>query len=94
MRTKTKMKIKKILDHYGIDKQIDIAIEEMSELIKELCKYKRGGNNVESIKEELCDTLIMCYQIQYAFNFKEELDIENLMNKKLDRQLERIENEN
>lgn len=30
------------LEHYGNNPQVDIAIEEMSELIKELLKNRRG----------------------------------------------------
>ena len=31
-----------MLDKFGEDSQIDVAIEEMSELTKELIKYKRS----------------------------------------------------
>ena len=31
-----------MLEKFGEDSQIDVAIEEMSELIKELVKYKRS----------------------------------------------------
>lgn len=29
------------IDHYGEESQLDMAIEEMSELTKAICKYKR-----------------------------------------------------
>ncbi|MCI6496643.1 MAG: hypothetical protein MSA01_06280 [Anaeromassilibacillus sp.] len=29
------------IDHYGEENQLDMAIEEMSELTKAICKYKR-----------------------------------------------------
>ena len=34
-------KLQKIIDYYGIDKQLIVWIEELSELTKELCKYQR-----------------------------------------------------
>lgn len=37
------------LTRYGLNAQIDMAFEEMSELQKELCKYKRGKPNTTAI---------------------------------------------
>lgn len=34
--------LKDAITTYGEDKQIDMMIEECSELIQALCKYKRG----------------------------------------------------
>ena len=33
--------MREIIDFYGEDMQLNICIEELSELIKELCKAKR-----------------------------------------------------
>ena len=52
---------------YGEENQLIVAIEEMSELIKELTKHMRGQDNVESISEELADVSIMLEQIQIIF---------------------------
>lgn len=30
------------IDHYGEENQLDMAIEEMAELTKAICKYKRA----------------------------------------------------
>ncbi len=70
---------------YGEHSQIQQCIEEMSELIKELCKYERyKGQNVEKeakaiegIKEELADVLNMAEQLQYIFGIDEVEDIRN-----------------
>lgn len=59
------------LEHWGLDAQIDIAIEEMSELTKELCKYKRGQGNIDHIAEEIADVFIMLGQMEIAFTCDE-----------------------
>ena len=45
---------KKFIEVWGYESQIVVAIEEMSELTKELCKYKRNEllnkDNLETIK--------------------------------------------
>ena len=47
--------IRAALDHYGNDNQVIVAIEELSELQKELCKMQRGEKDVEHIAEEIAD---------------------------------------
>ena len=59
--------IKSMLDKFGEDSQIDVAIEEMSELIKELVKYKRSklhfrekqAASREHVIEEIADVIFM-----------------------------------
>lgn len=41
------------IDRYGEENQCDVAIEEMSELTKELCKCKRLENAYPNITSEL-----------------------------------------
>lgn len=36
------------IDHYGEESQLDMAIEEMSELTKAICKYKRLKRAINS----------------------------------------------
>lgn len=50
------------------DKQIVVAIEELSELQKELCKYLRGKSTIENIYEEVADVEIIVEQIKLFFN--------------------------
>ena len=58
----------------GRKKQINIAIEELSELIQALCKLNRKGSEVEyrcrlmDIHEEIADVEIMIAQIKLIFN--------------------------
>ena len=56
----------KLIDKFG-EKQINICIEEMSELTKELCKHKRGVTNISNIKEEIADVHITLMQMLLLF---------------------------
>ena len=80
------------IDTWGIDAQILMAVEEMSELTKELCKYKRctitnKEEVVEHMKEEIADVLNMTEQLEYYFGAEE---IENIRKQKIERTLKRI----
>lgn len=55
------------LEHYGPDAQITMVLEEMSELQKELCKYRRGRANYDHIAEEIADVSIMLDQMRLLF---------------------------
>ena len=55
---------------YGKDMQLNVAIEELSELIKEICKNKRGADNIDNITEELADCYIMMAQLEIIFDIK------------------------
>lgn len=51
------------LETYGPRPQTMMALEEMSELAKELCKASRGLGNVEHIAEEIADVQITLEQM-------------------------------
>lgn len=55
--------LKDSLYHFGYSHQATKAIEEMSELTKELCKEKDGQHNREQIAEEIADVLITLDQL-------------------------------
>lgn len=59
---------------YGEDSQIVVAIEELSELQKELCKVLRGKINVDNLAEELADVEIMTEQMRIMFFGNSEID--------------------
>ena len=84
--------LKQAIDRYGKTLQTFVAIEEMSELTKELVKNMRGSDNHESIVEELADVYIMLDQIQImnGINLNEVLA---KMHEKLERLKERLEHE-
>lgn len=58
----------KAITTYGHLPQIIVAIEEMSELTKELCKAQRGAQNREHIAEEIADVEVMLEQLKLIYN--------------------------
>lgn len=76
------------ISRYGVDMQITVCIEEMSELIKELCKVKRGQKNLDAIAEEMADVKIMLEQMQIIF--KNSLSVEAFYNAKINRLKNRL----
>lgn len=79
---------KKLFDKYG-KKQLIVAIEELSELQKELCKYLRGNGNVANITEEIGDVEIMIEQLKFYFSIDKDL-LERLKQGKIERTKERL----
>lgn len=62
--------LKDAIDKFGVNPQIDVAIEEFSELIQALCKYKRHGacrETLSTIKKEMADVSIMFDQLRLIF---------------------------
>ena len=53
---------------FGQQPQIIVAMEELSELTKELCKAQRGAQNRDHIAEEIADVEIMLEQLQLIYN--------------------------
>lgn len=107
MTEETKQKIQKIAQHYGYDAQSRQCIEEMAELTQAINKFWRkvlrcGKKDVvkydgislfpkeqDNLVEEMADVQIMLWQMEYFLN----TDTSIIIQQKLDRQLERIENE-
>ena len=79
---------RKALEAFGKSSQMQVAIEEMSELTKELCKHRRGRDNVEAIAEELADMEIMLQQMVMLFDCAGQ--VETFRRYKLERLAERI----
>lgn len=76
--------LKKIIEFYGEKAQTIKAIEELSELTKELCKYLNGQIDEKAIKEEMADVQVMLNQLILIFN-SGKLDMERRMNIKIKR---------
>ena len=97
-----KEKIKRIADHYKLDVQSRQLNEECAELIEANCKYLRYSENcnpaavdwryLQNMCEEIADVEIMLEQMKYLLNINPEA-IEEIKVNKINRQLERIENE-
>lgn len=77
-----------LLAKYGIEAQAVIAIEECSELQKELCKALRCNQtwNAERVKEELVDTIVMCQQLLLCIGM-EANEVDKRAKEKLERAL-------
>ena len=109
-------KLRKIVNYYGIDRQLKYLQSEVFELNEAIIKRNNQGlmesvaqgivsafstildvklidNSKEHIKEELADVMVMLKQIQLFYDIPTS-DIEEIMKLKIDRQLERIEEEN
>lgn len=84
--------LEKAIEVYGADLQKQVAIEEMSELIKEICKDFRGKGNKHFIIEEIADVQIMLQQLLIIYGISTaELSIATKL--KLDRLEKRLANE-
>lgn len=81
--------MKTAIDTYGPRLQTVVAIEELSELQKELTKFLRGRGNKKHLTEEMADVLIMVTQLQLIYHVGDE-DIREVMDYKLKRLEERI----
>ena len=63
---------KDALKSWGFNPQMDMAIEEMSETIKAILKYRRNPSEETTlhIAEEIADVIIMINQIEIAMSDK------------------------
>lgn len=82
------------VDTYGQTAQMDMAVEEMAELTKALCKVKRAAPGrettaaVSNVFEEIADVQIMLDQLRIIFGGS-TIDIEEEKLKRLKRRLDR-----
>lgn len=98
-----KEKLLKIIQHYGINKQLKYIHSEYFELDEAIIKYEDEYNceetttyllqlKKEHITEEIADIMVMLKQFQYYYGISDK-QIEDIMNYKIDRQLDRISEE-
>ena len=81
--------LKQAIETYGAEAQLNVAIEEFSELIKEICNHKRYMDNTKAIIEEMADCYIMLEQMKMIFGFGSTV-IPDAMDKKIKRLKSRI----
>lgn len=84
---------KRIIELYGEHAQKLMAIEEMSELTKEVCKDFRGKLDREHLIEEIADVLITLDQMLLIYEISEE-EIYLMCERKMERLKERLEKQN
>ena len=84
-------RIKRIADYYGYDSQMDMLCEECGEFVQARNKLRRNVDGAfQNCLEEIADIAIMVEQMKLICGA--DL-IEQIMNEKLDRQIQRIEAE-
>ena len=93
-----KDKLLEIINHYGLKKQLKYIHSEYYELDeaileKEIIGAYPGDAERGHIAEEIADIMVMLKQFQYYYDIDDKY-IEDMMNIKIDRQLDRIFLEN
>ena len=91
-------RIKRIANYYGYESQREQFIEECAEMIQASQKCKRTDiqnaqrykERFDNFQEEVADVLIMALQMRVLLG---ERDVDDIIDKKLDRQIQRIEAE-
>ena len=74
---------------FGEEYQEEVAVEELSELIKEICKNWRGNDNRAAIAEEIADVTIMLEQLRIIFDVNAA--VRDFMDAKIERLHMRIQ---
>ena len=96
MNESQKLKCKEIAEHYGKAKQRMQAVQELSELILVISRRADQKEDrqayIESLTDEIADSIIMIEQIRALYSIP-DFDIRQRIDFKLNRQLERIANE-
>ena len=72
------------IDRYGSEAQCVVALEELSECQKEICKVLRGKGNLEHLAEEVADATIMLEQLRIMFG------LNDLVSKTMDTKVQRL----
>lgn len=88
-----KDKLLKIVNHYGINKQQRKLEEEIFELQEAIFDVEHNKQLfLNHIEEEFADVMVILEQFKTYYKLDNDVIVE-IMEKKIDRQLERIENE-
>lgn len=87
---KRKKLLKRCLRKYGKTMQLFIVMEELSELVKAICKFERGVTETnDDITEELADVYLVLKYVQMIYDI-DKVDIKRVMREKEQRLQERI----
>lgn len=70
---------------FGKTKQCIVAIEELSECAKEICKVLRGDGNMDHLAEEIADATICLEQIRLMHG------LNDLVCQKMDEKIRRLD---
>ena len=86
-----KLVYKRAVNQYGQMLQLVVAVEELSELQKELCKFIRGEGDLNNLLEEVADVRIIIEQIQMYFHL--ETAVDPVIRRKMERLIYRLDKE-
>lgn len=80
-----------IIEHYGLEEQLNRLIEECGELVQAICKWKRYPNTDKllALIEELADVKNLIEQLELDSDYIEE-GIARIKEYKINRELDRI----
>jgi hypothetical protein len=81
--------LQRCVDKWGFQMQLDIVVEELSELIKEICKARRGNDNRFEMIDEIADVTIMIEQAKLLFEITEN-ELQDRIKFKVNRIEERL----
>ena len=73
------------LIHFGESIQLVVALEELSECQKEICKVMRGKSDLDHLAEEIADATIMLEQVRLIFG------LNDLVCEKMDEKIKRLD---
>ena len=88
-----KDKLLVIIEHYGVMHQLKYFQSEVFELNEAIIKHEASGCEYQHIIEEISDVMVMLGQFISYYEIEND-EINEIMQQKTDRQLERIKNEN
>ena len=91
--------IRKIADHYGLIPQLNVATEELAELIQAIARFRRVderdmlelARRKNLVAEEIADVEVMLAQIKYLMKIDER--VEAVAKYEIERQLKRMKKE-
>lgn len=76
--------LSKAISEYGNEAQINLAIEEMGELIVAINHYRRGRVGIDAVQEEIADVVISMRQLAMIYG-------ERGVNKFIEQKTQRLE---
>lgn len=81
--------VKRAIEHYGKDVQSTVCMEECAELIQAISKEKRGKSDKSHLAEEIADVIICIEMLKEIYNISSK-EIESMIERKQQREIERI----
>ena len=80
-----------VIEHYGVDAQVPIYMEELAELIQAISKIHRQETpeRRDNLVEEIGDSLICIHQLMEIYGIK-NWEIQKIVKQKLERQEARM----